>query len=512
MGETLISISVGGEHTCGLRPDGTVACWGRQATPPVGTFVALSSGGRHTCALREDGTAACWGGGHYGQTTPPPGETFTAISSGYLHTCGLRPDGTAVCWGWNRYGQTKSPAGETFTAISSGEYHNCGLRQDGLAVCWGANHDGQTKSPAGEAFTAISSGEHHTCGLRQDGLAVCWGENEYSQSSPPGGNFVAISGGEKHTCGLREDGTAECWGNNDDGQAEPPGTAYTATPDAPPDSPANPQSDRSGSEVYVRWDGVPFADFYTVYHDISPRPACASDPSKCRSLATDVKGLQYKHENPNAHTNYYWITACNSAGCSEIDFDNPAAFPPPRPPSLAFADRTSSSLTVKWSERGSATYYLERSSSPNSGYSVLGTDLNGLSHEDGGLQPDTVYYYRMRACTLFGCSDLSEATGVLTESEGPVDVPSVPVGVVGTKIDVSGATDDARVTWDAVQGATYYKVYQEETLDAEVNSPLTSYRDYRPNSGFFGFSTTRYAVKACNKAGCSGLSATVVVR
>ena len=36
------SVSAGGEHTCGLRADGSVECWGRddagQSSPPGGIF------------------------------------------------------------------------------------------------------------------------------------------------------------------------------------------------------------------------------------------------------------------------------------------------------------------------------------------------------------------------------------------------------------------------------------------------------------------------------------------
>ena len=52
-------------HSCALRTDGTLACWGLnvdgQATPPAGTYTAVSAGAVHSCALRTDGTLACWG-------------------------------------------------------------------------------------------------------------------------------------------------------------------------------------------------------------------------------------------------------------------------------------------------------------------------------------------------------------------------------------------------------------------------------------------------------------------
>ena len=32
-----------------------------QATPPAGSFVSVSAGWGHTCGLRSDGSVACWG-------------------------------------------------------------------------------------------------------------------------------------------------------------------------------------------------------------------------------------------------------------------------------------------------------------------------------------------------------------------------------------------------------------------------------------------------------------------
>ena len=61
-------------------------------------FTAIAAGGDHSCGLRTDGTAQCWGNNHDGQTDAPPG-TFTAITAGGHSSCGLKTDGTAQCWG-----------------------------------------------------------------------------------------------------------------------------------------------------------------------------------------------------------------------------------------------------------------------------------------------------------------------------------------------------------------------------------------------------------------------------
>jgi alpha-tubulin suppressor-like RCC1 family protein len=61
----VVHVSAGYEHTCGVRTDGSLACWGGnyagQATPPAGAFAQVSAGGGHTCGIRTDGREACWG-------------------------------------------------------------------------------------------------------------------------------------------------------------------------------------------------------------------------------------------------------------------------------------------------------------------------------------------------------------------------------------------------------------------------------------------------------------------
>ena len=223
------SVSAGGWHTCGLSPDGSVACWGDndlgQSTPPGGEFASVSVGYRHTCGLRPDGSVACWGDNGYGESTPPGGE-FASVSAGSGHTCGLRPDGTVACWGWNQYGQSTPPGGE-FASVNVGGIHTCGLRRDGTVVCWGNNFYGESTPPGGE-FASVSMGHHHTCGLRPEGSVTCWGWDESGQSTPPGGEFASIGAGAFYTCGLRPDGSVACWGSDGSGQSTPPGGEFVS--------------------------------------------------------------------------------------------------------------------------------------------------------------------------------------------------------------------------------------------------------------------------------------------
>ena len=46
-----------------------------QATPPQGRFASISAGLQHTCGVREDGSLACWGWDGLGQASPPYGDS-----------------------------------------------------------------------------------------------------------------------------------------------------------------------------------------------------------------------------------------------------------------------------------------------------------------------------------------------------------------------------------------------------------------------------------------------------
>ena len=218
-------------HSCGLRTDGTINCWGRnawqQTSAPSGTFSAVSAGSEHSCGLRTDGTITCWGDDSEGQTSAPSG-AFSAVSAGSFHSCGLRTDGTINCWGDNRWQQTSAPSG-TFSAVSASQSHSCGLKTDGAINCWGNTNGlgGEADAPSG-AFSAVSASFFHSCGLRTDGTITCWGDDSVGRTSAPSGAFSAVSAGGKHSCGLRTDGTITCWGDDRVGQTSAPSGAFSA--------------------------------------------------------------------------------------------------------------------------------------------------------------------------------------------------------------------------------------------------------------------------------------------
>ena len=103
----------------------------------LGTFKQVDAGDDgFACGVRTDGTIACWGDNRYGQTNAPTG-TFSEVSAGSSRACGVRTDGTIACWGSSSSGETNAPTG-TFSHVSAANGNTCALTDDGTALCWGA--------------------------------------------------------------------------------------------------------------------------------------------------------------------------------------------------------------------------------------------------------------------------------------------------------------------------------------------------------------------------------------
>jgi Regulator of chromosome condensation (RCC1) repeat/Collagen triple helix repeat (20 copies) len=272
--EALVQVSAGGGHSCAIKVDATIACWGSnsdgQATPPAGTFSAVDAGGLHTCAVRTDATVACWGKNDDGESTPPSG-AFSSVSAGGDHSCGLRTDGTLACWGrntqsppfnvapigtyravsagntagttwscavstggvitcwgYNSYGRGNPPPG-TFADAGAGGTHGCALATDASLACWGgySSNGAPFSTPPAGIFTAVSAGYDHSCGIREDATLACVGDDAGGRATPPAGTFRSLSAGYSHSCAVRSNGAVACWGSNAAGQVSPIPAALT---------------------------------------------------------------------------------------------------------------------------------------------------------------------------------------------------------------------------------------------------------------------------------------------
>lgn len=252
---------------CGMNVDCTSQSCVAGVCAAGGGIADLALGSAHTCSRNADGTVLCWGLNASGQlghgtgvnTSSPtlvPGLTGVAeIAAGNANTCARKTDGTILCWGNNLYGQLGGspssneaspwavPGLTDVAGIALGGGHTCARKTDGTVLCWGLNIHGQlgdgtmenksspTLVPGLTGVAEIVLGFHHSCARKLDASVLCWGANSFGElgdgttvDKPSPTTVLGLNGvaelalGAGFTCARKTDGTVLCWGSNNSGQ------------------------------------------------------------------------------------------------------------------------------------------------------------------------------------------------------------------------------------------------------------------------------------------------------
>ncbi len=303
-GIPIAELAAGGAHTCARLNDGQIRCWGDNslgqlgnpsnngvgATTQASTAAATNIGGpatrivvgdSHTCALRDDNAVLCWGSNASGQLGTGSQENVNSpldagsvdlgradsivdIAAGTSQTCVLFANSDILCWGDNTagvlgsnhiglLGDDETPAevvGASFTvpdavSLAIGDEHACARTSSGPLYCWGNSDaigdglgndavlgpiDHGAVSLAGDA-AAVAAGKYHTCAIIDAGALRCWGsgaeigsglaagiiigDDDVPTSIAPvdvGASVVDVAAGDGFTCALLATGGVRCWG------------------------------------------------------------------------------------------------------------------------------------------------------------------------------------------------------------------------------------------------------------------------------------------------------------
>ncbi len=262
-GTGVIEATAGDKHTCSTTATGGAWCWGLNGSGQLGQgdvtgrlapvqvkdvggsgllsdVATMGAGLSHTCAVKSDGSLYCWGSNGAGQigvgtvtgtellplrVKGPGGVGFftgaVQVDGGQQHTCAAKDDGTVWCWGKNDKGQLGngtvvdattpvqvlgeggSGALTGVVAVGTGQQHSCAVTAAGAAYCWGSNNKGElgdgtsggssftpvrVLGPGGSGFLtaakAVFEGygsENHSCAGLDNGQVWCWGLNGSAQ-------------------------------------------------------------------------------------------------------------------------------------------------------------------------------------------------------------------------------------------------------------------------------------------------------------------------------------------
>ena len=148
---------------------------------------------------------------------------------------------------------------------------------------------------------------------------------------------------------------------------------------------------------------------------------------------------------------------------------------------------------------GATSYRIYRSTAKGSGYSLLGT-TTATSYTNTGAKAGTTYYYRVKAVNDAGLSPYSNIVSGQAKSVTPK--LSAPV----VKIGNSASSGKPMLTWNAVSGATSYKVYRATSQNGTYSLLGTVTATSYTNTGAKAGTTYWYKVKAVNSAGESAYS------
>ncbi len=232
LGDYLRPLLWGGNRLALQTTAGAVVYAGNvEATDPVragmpaslAPFADVTVGSQHACGLKPDGTTQCWGASFITSVPAPAGRTYSAIRAGQNGTCGIEANTRRVsCWGHTTIDGVVDTVGNAME-ICTARSAVCVRRTSGAVSC---NGQGLGSPNASDRFTAIGCGENVACGIKTDGTISCWGSpnNPAVVNSVPTGTFAELAVSSESACARRTNATLACWGwdPNDYGFLRPP--------------------------------------------------------------------------------------------------------------------------------------------------------------------------------------------------------------------------------------------------------------------------------------------------
>ena len=254
-------------------------------------------------------------------------------------------------------------------------------------------------------------------------------------------------------------------------------------------------SSTSGKPM-LTWNAVSGATSYKVYR--------ATSQKGTYSLLGTVTATSYTNTGAKAGTTYYYkVKAVNSAGESAYsNIVSGKAKAAPAAPSVTAGNSSTGKPRLTWKAvSGAVSYRIYRSESRGTGYSLLGT-TSSTSYVNTGAAAGKTYYYRVKAVNRDG---MASGYSNIVSDKATLPAPALNIGL-------SVSSGKPMLAWDAVPGATSYRIYRSTSRGTGYSLLATTTSTSYVNTSAAKGTTYYYRVKACNAAGLSPYSNIVSVR
>jgi len=246
--------------------------------------------------------------------------------------------------------------------------------------------------------------------------------------------------------------------------------------------------------VRIAWNHASGATRYKIFRSTSAHGTYAL-------IATD-NASPYDDTTASAGMTYYYMVQADALCPSDFSSYDSGYRPsgvPAAPTGVTASDGTYCSyVRVSWNSASGATAYeIWRSTSPDGVYLQIGTDT-ASPYDDTTAVANRYYYYRVTATNACGRSSFSS----YDRGHRP-DLPAAPTGVSASDSSYCGYV---RITWNAVSGATSYKIYRSTSATGtytQIGTDMASpYDDTTavPGTQYY------YKLKATNACGDSAFS------
>lgn len=245
-------------------------------------------------------------------------------------------------------------------------------------------------------------------------------------------------------------------------------------------------------QVLVTWSSSRGASRYEVFR--------ATEEDGDYEKIGETPATRFSDTEASANVLYWYrVRACNQFGCSAFSQADSGwrlgQMAPSVPRNVQASDGTfSDRIRVTWSASpGASSYEIWRSDVRDADYFKIDT-ATSPPYEDRAVIRGRTYWYKIKACNQYGCSDFSAPDSGIAA----LQIPAAPQNVQASDGTYS---DRVRVTWNAVSGAAGYEVHRATSqngayeLIGDTNG--TTYDDGTVTVG----TTYWYKVRAWNALG-----------